>query len=121
MDLKLIKQRLIATAGKYRYMILLVIAGILLLLLPTSGRSEKIQSEPCAVSTVDAPDMRKELELILSQIDGAGEVRVLLSMASGEETIYQTDTDESANGESLHTQTDTVIITNDSQIGRAHV
>lgn len=88
---------------KYRYALLVLVLGVGLMLLPV-GKSETTAAEPVSTQPEqDTTDMERRLEAILSQIQGAGEVQVLLSVAQGEQTVYQADT---ADG-----RTDTVIIT----------
>lgn len=82
---------------KYRYVLIVLLLGIVFMLLPTE--LEKPEEDEMPEST--APDMESRLEAILRQIDGAGEVAVMLTEASGEEIFYQTN-DEGA---------DTVLIT----------
>ena len=110
MELKVLKEKARSAISKYRYMILMIVIGIVLLLLPTSGRKVQQATEKPVSNMVETPDLSKQLEDLLSQIDGAGEVRVLLSVASGEERIYQSDTDRTLNGDSQHTKNDTVIL-----------
>lgn len=71
---------------KYRYVLLVVAAGIALMLVP----SEK-EPAPAPSAQSEAADLEARLEQILSRIDGAGEVAVMLTEASGEEVCYQTD------------------------------
>ena len=52
------------------------------------------------------PSLERRLEALLSQIAGAGQVRVLLTEDTGRETVYQTDTQTDA--DSL--REDTVIV-----------
>lgn len=109
---KLGKQAL-AIVMKYKYALLVVLLGVALMLIP--GRTEKTEEIPVTTS----PEMTgrqdyQQLEDFLSQIQGAGEVRVLLAYAQGEETVYQTDSDLS----DTSSRVDTVIIT-DSQRGEA--
>jgi len=111
MELKTIQTRIKTYAGKYRYMILLVLVGIVLLLLPTPGNTTPKKAEAAVIDTSDVHDLNMQLEEILRQIDGAGEVQVLLSVAAGEEMIYQSDTDRSFTSDSTHEKSDAVIIT----------
>ena len=53
----------------------------------------------------------ESLSDILSQIKGAGNVRVLLTLQRGEETIYQTDSHTTEGSDSYSAQIDTVMIT----------
>lgn len=43
------------------------------------------------MQVLEVPDMEDRLETILSGIDGAGTVQVLLTEESGRQTLYQTD------------------------------
>lgn len=82
---------------KYRHVLLVLLAGIILLLLPGPS-GEPV--EPAAQLEQEA-SLEARLAEILGRIDGAGEVAVMLTEAGGEEIIYQTD------GE----QGDTVLVT----------
>lgn len=91
---------------KYKYPILVLILGLLLMLLP--GKEEpELQEE---IQTQET-SMQEHLQQILSQIEGAGAVSVLLSEAQGSRTIYQTDVESNANGDSTALDEKTVIIT----------
>ena len=66
-----------------------MLAGLAILLMPTS----RSQAEPePVIQTVPAQSLEQRLETILSGIDGAGQVQVLLTEESGRQTLYQTDT-----------------------------
>ena len=80
--------------GKYKYVLLILLLGILLMSLP-EGSKESMQPEISVPAPVYA-SKAEELEAILSQISGVGKVRVMLTEAAGSETIYQTD-EEAAN------------------------
>ena len=105
MDTGAFRQRLTITFQKYRYGLLVLLAGILLMVLP--GRSVTAESEPVIMEEVREESFETRLSRLLSRMEGAGEVQVFLSQASGSETRYQTDTDQSA-GE---LRQDTVLIT----------
>ena len=79
---------------KYRYVLLVVLAGLFLMALP-DGKNAKAAPEPAAAE-----------EEILSQIQGAGRVRVLLTQREGERTLYQTDEDSASSG----VRSDTVLL-----------
>ena len=71
---------------KYRYVLLVALAGLALMLLPAG--SEEAEPAP----TVDEEvSLESRLESILSRIDGAGEVKVLLTEDRGGEVFYQTE------------------------------
>lgn len=99
-------------AGKYGYILLILIVGVILMLFPNGQSGEKpIQMLPADEEMVTLQD---QLSRILSQVEGAGEVRVLLTIAKGEMTHFQTDQTSSG--------TDTVILTDAgrNQVGLIH-
>ena len=63
------------------------------------------QPEPAPVFE-SGPTLEERLEQLLGQIDGAGEVRVLLTEESGRETLFQTDSQASGDSRS----DDTVLV-----------
>ena len=82
------KQHINALWGKYKYPILVVLVGLGLMLLP--GKREA-QPAPQPTETAQVLDLETRLSAILSQIEGVGQVQVLLTEESGRETLYQTD------------------------------
>ena len=88
---------------QYRYVVLLLMLGVLLMLLP-----KKQETEPEApVNVPESVDsLEEELARILTRIRGAGRVEVLLTEYAGSETLYQTDADRTA--DSL--REDTVVV-----------
>ena len=94
---------------KYRYVVLIVAIGLVLISLPTKSKqvtSETVTTESVYIS--DAADDEKRLEQILSRITGVGEVNVMLTLACSQQTIYQTDTDSSDSGNTQRKDTVTV-------------
>lgn len=89
---------------KYRYVALLLLVGLLLMALPDKQEAVPIAEQPQGSA---ASSLEEQLEEILSRVKGAGKVEVLLTLRSGEEILYQTDSDsnDSDNRE------DTVILT----------
>lgn len=82
------KQKLIAWISRYRYVLIVVAVGLILMLLP--GGSTPKQEQPQQIQETEA-DFATELAKILSKIKGAGKVEVMLTTAQGQETCYQTD------------------------------
>ena len=95
---------------KFRYAILVLFLGLALMLIPTG--ISNMEEVPSATQPQTTVDMSQQLEEILSQILGAGEVKVLLSVSAGQKIIYQRDTDIS--GEK--SKADTVIITDGDRV-----
>lgn len=102
MDWESGKQRLTCCITKYKYIIVALIAGIIILLIPQTAETPPPISDP----EEKIQNLQVQLEGILGQISGVGKVKVLLTEASGCDTIYQVD--ENRNQSNL----DTVIVTN---------
>ena len=100
MDAGAPKQRINAIFGKYKYPILVLLVGLGLMLLP--GR-EVSEPAPVPAETAPADSIEQRLEALLSQIQGAGQVRVLLTEDTGRETVYQTDLQADDSGRSEDT------------------
>lgn len=89
MDAVRAKERLWALAQRYRYPLLILLAGLGLMLLPTASETAPAASEPAAL---EAPaDLQQQLQEVLARIEGAGQVRVLLTERVGAQQVYQTD------------------------------
>lgn len=94
---------------KYRYVLLVVLAGIFLMALP--GEKKEETAPPQAESEVQ-PGLQESLAEILSRIAGAGKVEVLLTQSAGEQTLYQTDEDAASGENSSDIRRQTVLVTN---------
>ena len=108
MDRVKIQNRLLDFVKQYRYAVIVVLVGVILMCLPAGkDRADpelEATSEQTAVTEVC---LEESLAAILSQIKGAGKVEVLLTEAKGAETVYQSDS--SMGGDS--TRLDTVTVT----------
>ena len=86
---------------KYKYAALIVLAGVVLMLLPT-GRKSSVRQQTPVQNTVDSfslEDTEKKMESILSQIDGVGRLRVMLTLSAGSQLQLASDTDLSGAAE----------------------
>lgn len=105
MDIKKLSGKILALSDKYKYALLVLLVGLILLLIP-SNQSKPKKAEPILSATVNEEVLTQEaLAQILQTVEGAGKVKVLLSMGAGEQTIYQTDTDNNSSANN------TVIVT----------
>lgn len=113
MDVKAWHTKLMDFIKKYRYVAIVLLIGVILMMLPTNSSQADGNdlAEAAAAAPQQTESINEQLADILSQIEGAGNVRVLLTLAKGEETIYQTDDSISITGESSTTQVDTIIVT----------
>lgn len=107
------RERLTAFLKQYKFVLILMAAGIFLLLLP-SGESSGRTADPAGVTggeedfSVEA--LEEKLGAILSKIDGAGEVSVMLTVRSGMERVLATDRDSSESEDESSLREETVII-----------
>lgn len=97
--------------NKYKYALLILAVGLLLMLLPQQSATATEETEPTEAAE-QIQTMEQLLQDILQQVDGAGEVAVLLSEQEGEQTIYQTDTQTDTDEGSSSNRAETVIVTN---------
>ena len=120
-------KKLVGGLKRYKYAALILVAGIALLLLPSSGKA-KTQETPVRETEREsdyAAQTAQQLRTLLAQIDGAGRVEVMLTLKSGARTQYQTDgsvttqTDES--GTRAAEELKTVILSEGSEYDKAAV
>lgn len=81
---------------RYKYILLVVLAGVLLLLLPDGQRektrdTQSVQQE----EAFDLEQMEKKLERVLGQVQGAGEVTVMLTLRESGRQVLARDTESS--------------------------
>lgn len=105
--------------SKYKYVFLVILAGIALLLLPTgkdrAGAAPAASGAEAEAFSVEA--MERKLEEALSQVDGAGKVTVVLTVRGGTRQIVAQD------GKSSGTEntTSTVVVSKGSGVEDAVV
>lgn len=102
------KDTVILFLKKYRWAALVLLVGLVLMSLPEGKADESISAQE---ETVQQQTLQQELESLLSKLDGAGKVKVLLSLASGAQTYYQSDEDMERSGDNADKRAETVIIT----------
>lgn len=106
MDRSALKNKLLCTVRQYRYAIIILAAGLFLMLLPSGKKEEIKEAEPASVR-YETEELEDRLSKLLSYVQGAGKVKVLLTRSKGEQTVYQTDIQERDGSFSE----DTVIVT----------
>lgn len=110
MDIGIALKKFGAQLKKYKYPLIVLAAGILLMAMPTANKKTAInkEPEPTAVSEITTEE---KLAQILSNIKGAGNVKVMLTVKEGEEYFYQADTNAAQSEATSSTASDTVILT----------
>ncbi len=92
---------------------MIFLAGIVLMLFPTAD-SKKTEQQPTQVQEqAETVRLEEQLSELLSQLAGAGKVQVLLTEATGQQTVYQENRDISQQSES--TKTSTVILSDSTR------
>lgn len=110
MDINKLSEKLKLLFKKYKFVLLILGIGMLLMWLP--GLSESSRSKEVPVQTVaENLDISEKLEDMLRDMEGVGDVRVMLTVKSGAETKYQTDIDKDLSEKSDGTKEETIIIT----------
>lgn len=79
---------------KYKYPMLICLVGLVLILWPndTTKPEEKKMVEITGVEE-QTKELEAKMEALFSSMSGVGKVRVMLTVKSGQETIYAYDTD----------------------------
>lgn len=88
---------------KYKYVVVIILAGILMMTLPVHEKTAAVVPQ----EQEENRDLEMALTQILSRVSGAGKVDVLLSEFRGKQTIYQQDERNSENNQNA----DTVLVT----------
>ena len=108
MDRLALQKTVSAFFDKYKYVLLVVALGLVLMLWPT-GKKET-QSVQLPAQPVQQPSITEELTAILGQIRGVGRVRVMVTEQSGSQTHYQTDISGTQDSDSSTHDSRTVVI-----------
>lgn len=90
---------------RFRYVLLVLAAGVLLLLLPLDGGGEGREApaqealQEALQEAFSLEEFEEKLSDTLSQIQGAGEVRAVLSLKGGSRQVLAQDTQRGADGD----------------------
>lgn len=120
-------KKLLGGLKRYKYVALVILIGLALLLIPTKSTQKKTDPETKQTNDEAAflADVEHRLALTLAQMQGAGEVRVMLTLKTGAETRYQTDvstaTETGQSGERSSREQKTVILSAGSAYDEAAV
>lgn len=111
MELKSFQVKTKAFISKNKYVVFIIVLGLVFMLIPSKTSSEKsIQNQPVAEQQPKI-SIEERLSDILKQIEGAGKVEVMLTVAKGEETVYQTDNEITSESDNVRQNTNTVTVT----------
>lgn len=99
---------------QFRFPALILLVGLILLMIPTAPAAEDPTEAAEPVLEVNRESTEARLERLLSQVDGAGSVSVMLTVARGEETVYQRDEVREQQGDSSAVTVTTVLASADT-------
>lgn len=115
MELNKRGEKILSLVKKYKYVLVIVLIGITFMLIPNNKKETQTPAAKQVLST-KFEDPTEKLCDILCQVQGAGKVRIYLTMEAGEKTVYQTDTDHTLNGDSQSLHYETVIIVDENRV-----
>ncbi len=104
-------QKALGSLSKYKYVLLVALVGIILLVWPT-GDGEKKTVQPAGEegSFPQAEALEERLAKALSQIDGAGEVTVVLTLDAGPRRVLAQDGKATQAADKSDRETETVVV-----------
>lgn len=101
MDTGKLKNKVIALLAKYKYVLLILVIGLIFMLIPTKKNDDASQEIIMNVPVHEVEHLDRTLANMLSMVDGAGDVQVLLTISKGQQTIYQTNVDSNSSTETV--------------------
>jgi len=85
--------------GRYKFVALIALVGMICLLWPTGGSEQTVPEEPALSVNDELADMEREMEEILGRIQGVGEVKLMLTLDRGKESVLAEDSSLSYSGD----------------------
>ena len=97
---------------QYKYVLIVIAAGILLLLWPSGGRKDGAEdvAAPGVQEEFDLEALEEKLSRTLSQIEGAGKVTVTLTVKNGMEQVLASDRTTSVTERGSSVEEETVLV-----------
>lgn len=95
---------------RYKYVFLVAAVGALLLLWPGGETTEKAAPAAEETDLFQAAQLERKLEKALSQVEGAGEVTVVLTLDAGPRQVIAQDGSATQEGEKTSRETTSVLL-----------
>ena len=120
-DLQALAKRGQAALLKYRYVVIVLLAGILLLCV--GGRETESAPEGAqeGQAVFDLETFERDAAARLARIDGVGKLELMLTLESTGEAVYASDTRETANGAQSTSKERSVTVVSESGYGQRPV
>ena len=86
--------------GRYQYALLIIAVGVVLLLLPVGGRDGAEEAVPAQTegTAFDLEAFEENLARTLSQVEGAGQAQVVLTLDGGSRQVLARNQDREGDG-----------------------
>ena len=99
---------------KYRFALLILLLGVVLMLLPTSGKNEEVSRSDQEYETFSLEETERRMEEILGRIEGTGKLQLMLTLKSGSQLQLAEDTDQTVDESEMSRRKETVTISRGS-------
>lgn len=109
MKIPLSRETLERLWGKYRLVLVILLGGLLLMLLPGEKSEEKAESQQRG-ETYSLEETERQMEELLSHIEGTGKLRLMLTLKSGSQLYLAEDSDEMIDNGSTSIERETVTL-----------
>ncbi len=93
-DLKHIVNKAIGLAEKYKYALIVLAAGLVLLCLPISDSGDPSAADSPQAEVQPQQELEEKLQQALEQITGAGRVQVVLTIKESQQRVLASDETE---------------------------
>ena len=116
-NLALYKERLVELFQRYKYALLVVAAGVVMMALPAlsgGGETQSRQQQSAQEVEFGTDELEGRLEAALSRMDGVGQAEVVLTLRSGPGTVLAQDTQYAFREEQSETSQSTVVLSKGS-------
>lgn len=107
-------QKALKTMGKYQYVLLVILVGVLLLLWPSGEGKTSAPPTAEAEEPFRVEELEEKLERALSQVEGAGEVTVVLTLRESPRQIMAQDGKAVEREGQMNRETSTVVVSKGS-------
>lgn len=106
------KEDVLLLVNKYKYILIILLMGVILLLTPEKQEPIKMDEADQIQTNVD---LQEALTDILKKVEGAGDVAVLLTEKRGEEILYQMDENHTFGANTDTVTRKTLIVSDESR------
>lgn len=107
-------KRAAGALGKYKYVLLVALAGAVLLVWPAGEKEETVSPAIASQDIFQVDQMERKLEKALSQVEGAGDVTVVLTLQGGPRQVLAQDGSAAEEENRASRETSTILLSKGS-------